>query len=85
MALTYEQQTPKRKVQVGHNTFITGKARTGKTFLLSHLCDAIKNDAKTVYVTCTTRIACKSLLPRLQATTLHFFAGINDGSGSLNH
>lgn len=85
MALNYEQQTAKRIVQEGHNAFVTGKAGTGKTFLLSHLCDAIKNDAKTVSVTCTTGIACKSLPPRLQASTLHSFAGINDGSGSLNH
>ena len=33
---------------------------------------------------CTTGIACKSLLPRLQASTLYSFAGIKDGSGSLS-
>ena len=51
--------------------------------MLSHLCDDLKTDAKTVSVTCTTGIACKSLPPALQATTLHSFAGIKDGSGSL--
>ena len=85
MALNYEQQTAERLVGEGHNAFVTGKAGTKKTFTLSHLCDAIRNDAKTVSVTCTTGIACKSLPPRLRATTLHSFAGINDGSGSLNH
>jgi len=33
---------------------------------------------------CTTGIACKSLLPRLQASTLYSFAGIKDCSGSLS-
>lgn len=51
--------------------------------MLSHLCDDLKTDAKTVSVTCTTGIACKSLPPALQATTLYSFAGIKDGSGSL--
>ena len=45
----------------------------------------MKNEAKTVAVTCTTGIACKSLPPQLQATTLHSFAGNIDDSGSLNH
>ena len=57
------QQKAKGIVQEEHNAFITGKAGTGKTFLLSHLCDGLKNDAKTVSVTCTTGIACKSLPP----------------------
>jgi len=82
-ALNYEQQTAKVLVQEGHNVFITGKAGTGKTFLLSHLCDDMKTEGKIVSVTCTTGIACKSLPPALQATTLHSFAGIKDGSGSL--
>ena len=81
--LNYEQQTAKGLVQEGHNAFITGKAGTGKTFLLSRLYHDLKTDAKTVSVTCTTGIACKSLPPALQATTLHSFAGIKDGSGSL--
>ena len=82
--LDYEQQRAKGIVQEGHNAFITGKAGTGKTFLLLHVCGGLKNDGKTVSTTCTTGIACKSLPPILQASTLHSFAGIKDGSGSLN-
>ena len=53
--------------------------------MLSHICDSLKTAVdKTVSVTCTTGIACKSLLPRLQASTVHSFAGIKDGSGSLS-
>lgn len=53
--------------------------------MLSHICDSLKTAVnKTVSVTCTTGIACKSLLPRLQASTLYSFAGIKDGSGSLS-
>ena len=46
--------------------------------------DKVWNEDKTVSVTCTTGTACKSLPPSLHATTLHPFAGIKDGGGSLN-
>ena len=81
--LNYEQQTAKGIVQEGHNAFITGKAGIGKTFLPSHLCDGLRNDSKTVSVTCTTGIACRGLPPGLQVTTLHLFTGIKNGSRSL--
>lgn len=41
-ALNYEQQSAKEIVQEGHNAVIDGKAGTGKTFLLSHICDSLK-------------------------------------------
>ena len=41
-ALNYEQQSAKEIVQEEHNAVIDGKAGTGKTFLLSHICDSLK-------------------------------------------
>lgn len=53
--------------------------------MLSHIYDSLKTAVnKTVSLTCTTRIAGKSLLPRLQASTIHSFAGIKDGRRSLS-
>lgn len=63
-ALNYEPHSAKEIVLEGHNAVIKIKTGTGKTFLLSHICDTLKTAvSKTVSVMCPTGIACKSLLP----------------------
>lgn len=81
-ALNADQQRAFNFIRQGHNGFITGKAGTGKTYLLSHIFDEFIAQGKNVSVTCTTGIACKSLPSRLKAVTLHSFAGIKEGRGS---
>ena len=80
-ALNADQQRAFDFICQGHNAFVTGKAGTGKTHLLGRIFDDISPQGKTVSVTCTTGIACKSLPPRLKAVTLHSFAGVKEGRG----
>lgn len=49
-----EQQRAFDFVGQGHNAFVTGKAGTGKTYLLSRIFDEAVEQGKNVAVTCTT-------------------------------
>jgi ATP-dependent DNA helicase PIF1 len=70
--LNFEQRRVLDCVLSGHNVFISGKAGTGKTFMVKYLLKFLKQ-AMNVAITCTTGMAC-TLYDN--ARTLHSFAGL---------
>ncbi|XP_026756187.2 ATP-dependent DNA helicase PIF1 [Galleria mellonella] len=76
-SLNAEQQRVLEACLSGKNIFFTGSAGTGKSFLLKRIVAALPPDV-TVPTASTGVAAC-----HVGGTTLHAFAGIGDGSGSL--
>ncbi|KAF6207800.1 hypothetical protein GE061_016248 [Apolygus lucorum] len=75
--LTEEQKEVLDAVKNGANVFFTGSAGTGKSFLLQHLINCLRPD-----VTCATA-STGSAACLIGGTTLHSFAGIGDGEGTI--
>lgn len=63
----------------GHNLYIAGQAGTGKTLLIYKIYDKLRRLGKSVHCTCSTGIACAVLLASTKATTIHSWAGVDDG------
>ncbi|XP_022823015.1 ATP-dependent DNA helicase PIF1 [Spodoptera litura] len=78
-SLNPEQQRVLNACLRGKNIFFTGSAGTGKSFLLKRIVTALPPDV-TVATASTGVAAC-----HVGGTTLHAFAGIGDGSGTLEH
>ncbi|CAH2093009.1 unnamed protein product [Euphydryas editha] len=76
-SLNAEQQRVLEACLSGKNIFFTGSAGTGKSFLLKRIVSALPPDV-TMPTASTGVAAC-----HIGGTTLHAFAGIGDGSGSL--
>jgi len=81
MELSKEQQFAFDKYVEGHNIFITGPGGTGKSALIQkincHACSRFKN----IQVTALT--GCAAVLLNCKAKTLHSWAGIGLGNGSI--
>lgn len=77
--LNPEQQRVLEACLGGKNIFFTGSAGTGKSFLLKRIVAALPPDV-TVPTASTGVAAC-----HVGGTTLHAFAGIGDGSGSVDN
>ncbi|XP_026321289.1 ATP-dependent DNA helicase PIF1 [Hyposmocoma kahamanoa] len=78
-SLSAEQQRVLEACLSGKNIFFTGSAGTGKSFLLKRIVAALPPDV-TVPTASTGVAAC-----HIGGTTLHAFAGIGDGSGSVQN
>ncbi|KAF9418909.1 hypothetical protein HW555_004429 [Spodoptera exigua] len=78
-SLNPEQQRVLEACLGGKNIFFTGSAGTGKSFLLKRIVAALPPDV-TIATASTGVAAC-----HVGGTTLHAFAGIGDGSGTLEH
>ncbi|XP_063386502.1 ATP-dependent DNA helicase PIF1 [Cydia fagiglandana] len=78
-SLNPEQQRVLEACLGGKNVFFTGSAGTGKSFLLKRIVAALPPDV-TIATASTGVAAC-----HVGGTTLHAFAGIGDGSGSIEH
>lgn len=81
-ALNTEQARAVALALAGENVFLTGGAGTGKSFTLRRMIAALETQhgADAVYVTASTGIAGTVI----GGTTLHSFAGIGVGGGSLD-
>lgn len=82
MPLNKDQQRALDFAVSGHNLFLTGKAGTGKTFVLKYIYSQLVACGKRVAVTCTTGIACTNFPQAIQAQTIHSFSGIKDARGT---
>ncbi|CAG4956674.1 unnamed protein product [Parnassius apollo] len=78
-SLNCEQQRVLEACLGGKNIFFTGSAGTGKSYLLKRIVTALPPDV-TVPTASTGVAAC-----HIGGTTLHAFAGIGDGSGSVEN
>ena len=80
--LNPQQQRAVSLAIAGENIFLTGGAGTGKSYTLNHVIQALKetHGPNSVFVTATTGIAATVI----GGTTLHSFAGIGQGAGSVN-
>ncbi|GFS13168.1 ATP-dependent DNA helicase PIF1 [Elysia marginata] len=78
LQLTAEQNRVIETVKRGKSIFFTGSAGTGKSFLLKRIIGALPPN-HTFATASTGAAAC-----HIGGTTLHSFAGIGSGNGSLN-
>ncbi|KAK8384958.1 hypothetical protein O3P69_014492 [Scylla paramamosain] len=75
--LTAEQRRVVQAVSSGQNVFFTGSAGTGKSFLLQHLVGSLPPES--TFITASTGVAAS----HIGGCTLHAFAGVGTGEGSL--
>lgn len=81
MDLSKEQQISFDKYVQGHNIFITGPGGSGKSALIKIIHKHAYNQFKDIQVTALT--GCASVLLNCKAKTLHSWAGIGLGNGSI--
>lgn len=77
-----EQRYAIEAVIAGKSIFLTGPGGTGKSYLLKTLYEEFKKTDKVLAVTAMT--GCAALLLGSHATTLHSWAGIGLGTGSMS-
>ena len=81
MELSKEQQIAFDKYVQGHNIFITGPGGSGKSALIRLINDHAFKHFKGIYVTAMT--GCAAVLLNCKAKTLHSWAGIGLGNGTI--
>lgn len=81
MELSKEQQIAFDKYIQGHNIFITGPGGSGKSALIRLINDHAYKKFKCIYVTAMT--GCAAVLLNCKAKTLHSWAGIGLGNGTI--
>ena len=81
MILSDDQNTVSSYLKNGQNVFMTGPGGSGKSTLIRHIYDSFTADGKTVQVCAMT--GCAALLLDCKAKTVHSFAGIGIGRGSI--
>lgn len=59
-------------LQLGHNTFVTGAAGTGKTYILNKYIDYLKENKIKVAITASTGIAAT----HMNGVTIHSWSGL---------
>ena len=79
LPLSAEQTKVLQMVKAGESVFFTGSAGTGKSYLLKRIISSLPPD--TTFATASTGAAASLI----GGTTLHAFAGIGTGNGTLEH
>ena len=82
MELSNEQQIVFNKYIQGDNIFITGPGGSGKSMLIKHIFQHAYQNFKEIHVTALT--GCAAVLLNCKAKTIHSWAGIGLGNGSLS-
>jgi ATP-dependent DNA helicase PIF1 len=81
MDLSKEQQQAFDKYVQGHNIFITGPGGSGKSALIKMINQHANKQFKDIHVTALT--GCAAILLNCKAKTLHSWAGIGLGNGTI--
>ena len=79
LPLSAEQTKVLQMVKSGESVFFTGSAGTGKSYLLKRIISSLPPD--TTFATASTGAAASLI----GGTTLHAFAGIGTGNGTMEH
>ena len=78
--LSQTQIAAAQQAEAGHSVLVLGPGGTGKSYLIQHIVGKLRAQGKTVAVTAMTGLAAF----HIGGTTLHSFAGIGLGEGSLD-
>jgi ATP-dependent DNA helicase PIF1 len=81
MNLSKEQQIAFDKYIEGHNIFITGPGGSGKSALIQKINEHSRRTQKEIHVCALT--GCAAVLLNANATTIHSWAGIGLGNGTI--
>jgi ATP-dependent DNA helicase PIF1 len=81
MELSKEQALAFLRYTQGKNVFITGSAGTGKTELIRHIYKHTLEGGKKIQICSLT--GCSAILLNCNARTIHSWAGINIGTGTI--
>jgi ATP-dependent DNA helicase PIF1 len=81
MNLSKEQQIAFDKYIEGHNIFITGPGGSGKSALIRKIHEHSIRTQKEIHVCAMT--GCAAVLLNANATTIHSWAGIGLGNGTI--
>jgi len=82
MEFSKEQQIAFDKYVEGKNVFITGPGGSGKSMLIRKIYEHAYSQFKDIHVTALT--GCAAVLLNCKAKTLHSWAGIGLGNGTLD-
>ena len=83
MELSKEQQIAFDKYVDGKNIFITGPGGSGKSELIRRIYQHATRNFKDIHVCALT--GCAAVLLNCNAKTVHSFAGIGLGNGTIEH